>query len=59
MLDYTNIEKKYLAIILSMKKFKNIVQRSYVEIFTDSINCVFDNQNTLLELQMWTYIERV
>ncbi|TBU05616.1 reverse transcriptase, partial [Hamiltosporidium magnivora] len=37
-LNYTIVEKEYLAILMSMIHFKTIIQGTYVEIFTDSKN---------------------
>lgn len=55
-LNYTIVEKEYLAIVLSMIKFKNIIQGSYVEVFTDSRNCVFENKKNTSRIARWKLI---
>lgn len=55
-LNHTIVEKEYLAIVLSMINFKNIIQGSYVEVFTDSRNCVFESKKDTSRIERWNLI---
>ncbi|WUR04570.1 endonuclease [Vairimorpha necatrix] len=43
-LNYTIVEKEYLSILLSMIHFRKITQGSYIEVYTDSKNCLNMNE---------------
>ncbi|KAF9761106.1 Retrovirus-related Pol polyprotein from transposon 17.6 [Nosema granulosis] len=52
-MNYSIVEKEYLAMLLSLIHFKNIIQGCYVEIHTDSRNCVYDSKKTTTRIHRW------
>lgn len=52
-LNYTIVEKEYLAILLSLLHFKNIIQGYYIEVQSDSNNCVKECQVATSRINKW------
>ncbi|MGL5900688.1 MAG: RNase H-like domain-containing protein, partial [Lactobacillaceae bacterium] len=52
-LNYSIVEKEYLAMLLSMIHFEKIIQGNYVEIYTDSANCTRDSKVKTTRINRW------
>ncbi|MGL5899824.1 MAG: RNase H-like domain-containing protein, partial [Lactobacillaceae bacterium] len=52
-LHYSIVEKEYLSILLACINFKNIIQGNYIEVYTDSRNCLFNNKRTTSRINRW------
>lgn len=52
-LNYTSAEKELYAVILALKKFRNIILMSTVKIQTDNKNIIAEKELTSSRLQRW------
>ncbi|KAF9761438.1 Retrovirus-related Pol polyprotein from transposon 17.6 [Nosema granulosis] len=52
-LNYSIVEKEYLAILLSLIHFQKIIQGSYTEAYTDSRNCIYESKKTTSRINRW------
>ncbi|KAG0429010.1 Retrovirus-related Pol polyprotein from transposon 17.6, partial [Dictyocoela muelleri] len=55
-INYSIVEKEFMAIVSALNHYRNIIQGFHVEVITDSKNCTYESKLQIGRIQRWKFL---